>query len=109
MFISTMILSLLMPIAAEGLDEQVKQAAAVGLLSGDKPATLKDALGRTSMRAQWSGNSVTFHDERGRTIGKGTISGDNIRFSDAMGRRDGHANMSKDKVTFFDHTGRRHG
>jgi hypothetical protein len=47
MFISTMILSLLMPIAAEGLDEQVKQAAAVGLLSGDKPATLKDALGRS--------------------------------------------------------------
>ena len=45
MFISTMILSLLMPFAAEGLDEQVKQAAAVGLLSGDKPHLFKRCAG----------------------------------------------------------------
>jgi len=64
-----MVLSLLMPIAAEDLDEQIKQAAAVGLLSSDKPTNLKDALGRTSMRAQWSGNSVKLQDGHGRSNG----------------------------------------
>ncbi len=72
-----------------GLDEQARQAAAVGLLTGHQPTTVRDGLGRTSLRIDWHGDNATFKDELGRTVGKATKSGNSIRFSDGLGRSDG--------------------